>query len=210
MLTFHLKKLLGADAYILTASAASTWNDESKNDRSPRSVLAHQFVAERQREYQTKPRPRNSHFAADRMEDSRKESNGHDNLAMSMDDDRSSTPRSNNNRKIGLSSDEKTHAELQQDQQRHPAAVVFEDLPHEPNFVMDKIENFWRSVGYFAAKYQKVFKIFGLVLIVVLYNCYFFGAVSYYVQYKVRTIVWIFLNLDTRAGFFVLLTRLNF
>lgn len=116
------------------------------------------------------------------MDDPHKESNGHVNAALDMDNE-FIPPKSNNNRKHVLAESSKNNPAA--------AAVVFEDLPYEPNFVMDKIENFWLSFGQLFnenEKYQKVVKIFGLVLLVVLYNCYFFGAVSYYVQYKVSFI----------------------
>ena len=118
------------------------------------------------------------------MDDPLKEpKNGHVNAAMDLDDECDcSTPGSNNNRK-GVASE---------GQQKHPEkspgripAVVFEDLPYEPNFVMDKIENFWAAVGQFLQKHERIWKILGLVVLVVLYNCYFFGAVAFYVQYKV-------------------------
>jgi len=65
--------------------------------------------------------------------------------------------------------------------------IVFEDLPYEPNFVMDKIENFWALIEQFFEKNDRTFKIFGRVILAVLYNVYFFGAVAYYIQYKVKS-----------------------
>jgi hypothetical protein len=119
------------------------------------------------------------------MNDPQREANGHVNEAMDMDmDDDFSTPKSNNNRKIGLPVDEKKNPEKQQ---HHQPAVVFEDLPYEPNFVMDKIENFWALIEQFFEKNDRTFKIFGRVILAVLYNVYFFGAVAYYIQYKVKS-----------------------
>ena len=110
------------------------------------------------------------------MEDHLKE-NGHVNAGMEMDED-CSTPASNNNRKI--------KPDFGNNKNTNHQAVVFEDLPYEPSAVMDKIEKFWITLALFCNTHQRIFKIVGLAVTALLYNCYFFGAVAYYIQYKVN------------------------
>ena len=123
------------------------------------------------------------------MDDNEKVSNGviggHTNPAMEMDSE-CSTPQSNNNRKVKPDMDNNRLPEkLQQ-------PVVFEDLPYEPSAFMDKIEGFWSSLSQAFEKRQKLLKVLGLIVAAVLYNVYFFGAVSYFIQYKVKYLI--FLN----------------
>ena len=107
--------------------------------------------------------------------------NGHVNAGMEMEEDcSSSTSQSNNNRKIKLEFD---HSK--KESHKHPG-VVFEDLPYEPSAIMDKIEKFWITLAAFFSTHQRIFKIVGLAVIAFLYNCYFFGAVAYFIQYKVN------------------------
>jgi len=119
------------------------------------------------------------------MDENQKEANhvvgGHTNPAMEMDSE-SSTPQSNNNRKIRPTTDIDNNM---LPPNKHPALVVFEDLPYEPSAFMDRLEGFRASLSLAVQKRQKLLKLLSLIVLTILYNCYFFGAVSYYIQYKV-------------------------
>lgn len=121
------------------------------------------------------------------MDDRKEYPLGHSNPALEMEDE-CSTPKSNNNRSIKNGS-----AVPDNDDSVKPRLpVVFEDLPYEPSFVMDKIEQFWISVALFLQIHQRPIKLVSIAVLVFLYNCYFFGAIAYFVQYKVRSHLMIF------------------
>jgi hypothetical protein len=54
-----------------------------------------------------------------------------------------------------------------------------------PQNRLHQIENFWLTLSTLLGRHEKALKIATVVILVALYNCYFFGAVAYYIQYKV-------------------------
>ena len=117
------------------------------------------------------------------MDDRKENQLGLSNPALEMDDE-CSTPKSNNNRTIKNGSAMPDH---DGGGVKPRPLVVFDDLPYEPSFVMDKIEQFWVSVALFFQTHQRPFKLVTIAVLAFLYNCYFFGAIAYFVQYKVRS-----------------------
>ena len=91
--------------------------------------------------------------------------------------DMSLKPQSNNNISVNNNSNNNNNTD---DAIQQP--VVFEDLPHNPSVLTDKIELFWISLALYCGKLQTTLQ---LVKIAVLYHCYFFGAMAYFIQNKV-------------------------
>jgi hypothetical protein len=66
--------------------------------------------------------------------------------------------------------------------------VVFEDLPHNPSVVMDKIEQFWMALALFCETHRRTLQLVKITVLTILFHCYLFGAVAYYIQNKVNKI----------------------
>lgn len=96
--------------------------------------------------------------------------NGNVNLALEMDEDKSAPPYTSTN--------------LKENSDKKLADNEFEELPYEPNFIVEKFEKFWSKILQSVETKKNIFKILSLAITAILYNCYFIGAIVYYVQYK--------------------------
>ena len=61
----------------------------------------------------------------------------------------------------------------------------FEDLPYNPNIVMDKIEQFWICLTFFCEQHKRCIKLLSIAICAILYNSYFAWALVHFVKSQV-------------------------